>query len=210
VSAAYSIIAGSNIARPKIAGLILAAGESRRMGSPKALLPYQGATFLDTLIALFSARCSTVIVVVGAGAETIRRAIHRDAEFVYNRDYLSGQTSSLQAGLRAIPSSAEGVLFTLVDHPSVSGETIDRLLAPPFPLVRIPRFEGERGHPALFRRDLFPEFLSLPPDGAANQVVRSHRAETEFLDVSDPGVIADIDDPAGYQELLASSTRGRA
>jgi len=200
VSAAYS----------NIAGLILAAGESRRMGSPKALLPFQGTTFLDTLIALFSARCSTVIVVLGAEAETIRRTVHRNAEFVYNRDYLSGQTSSLQAGLRAVPSGVDGVLFTLVDHPSISGETIDALLVRPFPLVRIPRFEGERGHPVWFRRDLIPEFLSLPPDGAANQVVRSHRDQTEFLDVTDPGVIADIDDPAAYQELLASSTRGQA
>lgn len=196
--------------KPNIAGLILAAGESRRMGSPKALLPFQGTTFLDTLVALFSARCSAVIVVLGAEAETIRRAIHRDVEFVYNHDYLSGQTSSLQAGLRAVPSDAAGVLFTLVDHPSVSAETIDALLIPPFPLVRIPRFEGERGHPVWFRRDLVPEFLSLPPAGAANLVVRSHRAETEFLDVADPGVVADIDDPAAYQELLAASTRGRA
>ena len=199
-----------NIAGPGIAGLILAAGESRRMGSPKALLSFQGRTFLDTLIDLFSARCSTVIVVLGAGAETIRRAVHRVAEFVYNHDYLSGQTSSLQAGLRAVPSGADGVLFTLVDHPSVSAETIDALLAPPFPLVRIPRFEGQRGHPVWFRRDVIPEFLSLPPTGAANEVVRSHRAETEFLDVADPGVVADIDDPAAYQELLAASARGRA
>jgi molybdenum cofactor cytidylyltransferase len=191
------------------AGLILAAGESRRMGSHKALLPFQGATFLEILIALFATRCSTVIVVLGAGAETIRGAIHREAVFVYNQNYLSGQTSSLQAGLRAVPADADGVLFTLVDHPSVSAETIDALLAPPLPLIRIPRFDGERGHPVWFRRDLISEFLALPAAGAANQVVRAHRGQTEFLDVADPGVVADIDEPAAYQELLASSTRGR-
>lgn len=195
--------------KSNIAGLILAAGESRRMGSPKALLPYKGTTFLDTLVALFSARCSTVILVLGAHADEIRAAKWRrppGLRIVHNQYYLSGQTSSLQAGLRAVPSGADGILFTLVDHPSVSAETINTLLAPPFPLVRIPRFEGERGHPVWFRRDLIPEFLSLPSDGAANQVVRSHRAETEFLDVADPGVVADIDDHAAYQRLLASST----
>jgi molybdenum cofactor cytidylyltransferase len=196
-------------ANSNIAGLILAAGQSSRMGSPKALLPFQGETFLETLLALFATRCSTVIVVLGAGAETIRMAIHREALFVDNRDYLSGQTSSLQAGLRAVPPDADGVLFTLVDHPSVAASTIDALLEPPFPLIRIPRFGAERGHPVWFRRDLIPEFLALPPTGAANQVVRAHRDQTEFLDVSDPGVVADIDDPAAYQELLASSTRGR-
>jgi molybdenum cofactor cytidylyltransferase len=200
----------SNIAASKICGLILAAGESRRMGSPKALLPFHGKTFLDTLLTLFAKRCSTVIVVLGAGAETIRTATHGEAVFVYNRDYLSGQTTSLQTGLRAVPADAAGVLFTLVDHPSVAAETIDALLEPPFPLVRIPRFEGERGHPVWFRRDLIPEFLALPPDGAANQVVRAHRAQTEFLDAGDPGVIADIDDQAAYRELLASGTRARA
>jgi molybdenum cofactor cytidylyltransferase len=199
-----------NIAGFGIAGLILAAGESSRMGSPKAILHFQGETFLDTLIALFATRCSTVIVVLGAAAETIRAGTHRDAVFVYNADYRSGQTSSLQVGLRAVPADADGVLFTLVDHPSVAAKTIEALLEPPFPLIRIPRFVGERGHPVWFRRDLIPEFLALPATGAANQVVRAHRAQTEFLEVSDPGVVADIDDPAAYQELLASSTRERA
>ncbi len=198
---------------PNVAGLILAAGESRRMGSPKALLPYRGATFLDTLVDLLSARCSPVIVVLGAHADEIRASKwHRppSVTVVYNENYLSGQTSSLQAGLRAVPADSDGVLFTLVDHPAVSRETIDALLTPPLPLIRVPRIGAERGHPVWFRRDLIPEFLALPVTGAANQVVRAHRSETEFLDVSDPGIVADIDDPAAYQNLLASSIRSGA
>jgi molybdenum cofactor cytidylyltransferase len=198
--------------KSNIAGLILAAGESRRMGSPKALLPFQGATFLETLVNLLSTRCNTVIVVLGAHADEIHAAKWRrppGLRAVNNESYREGQTSSLQAGLRAVPAEADGVLFTLVDHPSVTAETIDALLEPPFPLIRIPRFGEERGHPVWFRRDLIPEFLALPLTGAANQVVRAHRGQTEFLDLSDPGVVADIDDPATYRELLASSTRGR-
>ncbi len=196
-----------------MAGLILAAGESRRMGSPKALLPYRGATFLETLAGLLAARCGAVIVVVGAHAVEIEAAPWRRPDglrIVRNESYLSGQTSSLQAGLRALPDDCAGVLFTLVDHPALSAQTIDALLEPPRPLIRVPRFREERGHPVWFRRDLIPEFLALPSDGAANQVVRAHRAETEFIDVDDPGVIADIDDPAAYRELLASASRGPA
>lgn len=187
-----------------IAGLILAAGESRRMGSPKALLPYGSETFLDTLIGLFSTRCSPVIVVLGAGAEAIRAAVARPATFVVNANYARGMTTSLQCGLRAVPPDAEGVLFTLVDHPSVMPATVDTLLAPPRPLVRVPRYGAERGHPIWFSRDLIPEFLAIPDGGAANAVVRGHAGETEFLDLDDPGITADIDDPEAYRNLTGA------
>jgi molybdenum cofactor cytidylyltransferase len=186
------------------AGLILAAGESRRMGSPKALLRYRDQTFLDTSIALFAAYCSPVIVVLGADADEIRGGVSRDAVFVVNSDYRSGQTSSMQCGLRAVPADAEGVLFTLADHPAVAASTVDALAAEPRPLIRVPRFEGQRGHPVWFSRALIAEFLTLPAHGAARDIVHSHAAETEYLDVNDPGIIADIDDPATYRALLGA------
>ncbi len=189
-----------------VAGLILAAGESRRMGFPKALLSYRQETFLDTLCGLFAARCSPVIVVLGAHAGQIRAGATRPATFVVNPDYLSGQTSSMQCGLRAVPFEAEGVLFTLVDHPAVAPETIDALVGSNFPrpLIRVPRYQGRRGHPIWFRSELIPEFLSVPVDGAARDVVRRHADETEFLDVDDPGILADIDDPAAYRNLTGA------
>jgi molybdenum cofactor cytidylyltransferase len=187
------------------AGLILAAGESRRMGQAKALLEYRGETFLNRLISLFRARCSPVIVVLGASADPIRASARGDALFIVNHNYQSGQTSSMQCGLRAVPADAGGVLFTLVDHPAVSPETIDTLLASPGPLLRVPRYQGHRGHPVWFSRDLIPEFLALPQDGAARDVVRSHRDRTEFLDVDDPGILADIDDAAAYRALLETA-----
>ena len=185
-----------------IAGLILAAGESRRMGSPKALLPYRGESFLDTLTGLFAAFCNPVIVVLGAGAEDIRAAVHRPATFVVNPDFRLGMTTSMQRGLRAIPDAAEGALFTLVDHPAVVPDTIDALLAPPRPLVRVPRYQDRRGHPIWFSRALIPEFLALGHNGAARDVVRRHAAETEFLDLDDPGILADIDDREAYNALI--------
>ena len=195
------------------AGLILAAGESRRMGSPKALLPYRGETFLDTLIGLFAARCTPVIVVLGAGADRVRAAAKRPATFVVNENYLQGMTTSLQCGLRAVPPEAEGVLFTLVDHPSVSAPTIDTILATSgadvTALLRVPRYGPDRGHPIWFSRALIPEFLAIPAGGAANEVVHAHRAETEFLDLDDPGIVADIDDPEAYRRLMGNSPQNR-
>jgi molybdenum cofactor cytidylyltransferase len=187
-----------------IAGIILAAGESRRMGSPKALLRYRDQSFLDTLIGLFGERCAPVIVVLGAHADQIRAGTLRPATFVLNADYRLGQTTSMQCGLRAVPADAGGVLFTLVDHPAVAASTLDALLAPPRPLLRVPRYRDQSGHPIWFARDLISEFLALPPNGAARDIVAAHAAATGFIDVDDPGIRADIDDPAAYQKLTGA------
>jgi molybdenum cofactor cytidylyltransferase len=184
------------------AGIILSAGESRRMGTPKALLRYRNESFLDTLVGLFAPRCEPVIVVLGAGAETIRAQTARPARFVVNPDYRVGMTTSLQCGLRAVPPEAEGVLFTLVDHPAVSADTVRVLLGHSQARLRVPRYQGRRGHPIWFSRHLIPEFLALPPTGAARDVVGTHAEETEFLDLDDAGVVADIDNPADYRSLM--------
>jgi molybdenum cofactor cytidylyltransferase len=199
------------------AGLILAAGESRRMGSPKALLYYRGETFLDRLTGLFALHCNPVIVVLGAGAEEIRNSVRGPATFVVNPDWERGQTSSLQCGLTAIPAEAGGVLFTLVDHPAVDAGTIEALLqanpsrdrggavASVEPLIRIPRHQGRRGHPIWFSRRLIPEFLAVLEPRTAKDVVHAHRLETTFLDLDDPGIVADIDDPAAYRALVEAA-----
>lgn len=184
------------------AALILAAGESRRMGTPKPLLEYHGETFLDRLIGLLGARCSPVIVVLGAGADGIRAGVKRQATFVVNADYAAGQTSSMQCGLHAVPVDATGVLFTLADHPAVTAETIDAVLATAPAPLGVPRYQGKRGHPIRFSQRLLAEFLALPVDGAARDVVRAHAHETAFVDLDDPGIVADVDDPEAYRKLV--------
>lgn len=184
------------------AGVILAAGASSRMGRPKALLQYQGETFLDRWIRLFSNVCQPVIVVLGYDADRIRLGVQRsaDAIFVLNPEPSRGMLSSLQTAMRSVPAAAERVVFTLVDHPQVSSATI-AAVAEARALVAIPVFGGERGHPVSIARSVMEEILQLPPESSPQDVMRRHRNETLFLEVGDPGVLADVDDPAAYAAL---------
>ena len=176
------------------------------MGTPKALLDFRGETFLDRLIGVFSQFCSPVVVVVGHDAPRIQAGLRnpRQAVFTENKDYKLGQLSSMQCGLRAIPETAGGVLFTLVDHPNVNPSTIQALLDRPA-LLAIPSFEGRRGHPIYFHRDLIAEFLALPADSQAKAVVSRHAAAIRYVEVDDPGILSDIDDPAAYRRLLETA-----
>ena len=186
-----------------VAGLILAGGESRRMGFPKALLEFRGETFLDRLIRIFAAHCAPVIAVLGAEAERVRaglRAADR-ATIVINAEYRRGQLSSMQCGLRSVPEDARGVLFTLVDHPAVRETTIGALLSEPAPLA-MPRRGGRRGHPIYFSRALTPEFLALDPEASARAVLERHAAEIRYVDVDDPGILDDVDDADAYRRFL--------
>lgn len=189
-----------------VAGLILSAGESRRMGFPKALLEFQGETFLDGLIRRFGAHCSPVIVVLGAGAANIRAGMRQAsaATLVENPDWRLGQITSMQCGLRAVPEDARGVLFTLVDHPNVQAETIAELLEQDVPLA-IPRYAGRRGHPIYFSREIAAEFLALDSSSTARAVLERHAAAIRYVDVDDAGILDDVDDPEQYRRLQASS-----
>ncbi len=185
------------------AAIILAAGESRRMGRPKAFLPFRGGTFLSAIAGVLGQRCSPVIAVFGFDAERcIQSAGSLGLLAVENPDYPFGMITSLQAGLRAVPSASDTVLFTLVDHPAISLSTVDALLRSESPIA-IPRFENRRGHPVLVRRSIFQEFLLEPPDAKVRDVIDRHAAEIAYIEVGDPGISDDVDDPALYEKLLA-------
>jgi CTP:molybdopterin cytidylyltransferase MocA len=192
-----------------IAGIILAAGASSRMGTPKALLDYRGATFLDRLVGVLGSVCDPVMVVLGYHAEEIRAKTR--ARFVVNLDPSRGQLSSLQTALAQVPEEAEGFLFMPVDCPSVEAETVGRIVdafRSKDALLVIPRHEGRRGHPVCVRRALIAEFLALPAEGQAKEVVRRHGERTYFLDCGDAGVLSDIDDPEAYR-VLQETVPGR-
>lgn len=191
-----------------VTGIILCGGASRRMGRPKALLEFGGETFLDRLIRIFQGCCDKVVLVLGHDAETIRAGSVRAAtvECVVNPRYAEGQLSSLQRGLEEA-GEAGAVLFTPVDYPAIRLETVQTLCqaireAAGDHLVFIPRYAGRHGHPAGFLACLIPEFFELPPGATARDVIHRHRARTRYVDVEDPGILRDIDDPAGYETLL--------
>jgi len=228
-------------ASPVIAGLVLAAGESSRMGRDKALLDYRGRTFLETIVAkLHETGVSRVAVVLGHHADEIRRQVSLPGvEVVTNCDYLRGQTSSLQAGLAALngqalrhtdlsplaaPPKAEGtavspefasrvndepkpldaVLLCLVDHPAFQASTlaalVDAFAGTNAPLV-VPTHGGRRGHPVLLARPLFEPLLALPADRGANHLIRAWHNQAQFVEVADPGILVDVDDPQRYSAL---------
>jgi molybdenum cofactor cytidylyltransferase len=193
-----------------IAGIILAAGASRRMGSPKALLNYRGETFIDRLVRVISAACDPVIVVLGYHADAIRAQVRGQVRFVVNPDPERGQLSSLQSGLMVVPPESDGVLFTPVDSPAVEPKTVSRLAEAfarrdPATLLVIPRFNSKRGHPVCVSRSVIAELLALPPAGQAREVIRRHADRTQYVDVEDAGVLADIDDPEAYRRLAGTA-----
>jgi molybdenum cofactor cytidylyltransferase len=188
-----------------IAGIILAAGASSRMGSPKALLDYRGETFVGRLIRVFSNVCDSVIVVAGVHAAAIEDAVAGRASVVVNPDPDRGQLSSLQTALVQLPKHCEGFLFTPVDCPTVDERTVatlaDRLRAGDAAFV-IPKFNGKRGHPVCARGSMIAEFLALPPTDETRAVVNRHGNQIEYVDVDDAGVLADVDDLATYRQLV--------
>lgn len=180
------------------------------MGSPKALLDYRGETFLGRLVRVMGAVCDPVVVVLGHHAETLRGGVPPSVRIAVNPDPDRGQLSSLQTGLRAIPPEAEGFAFVPVDCPAVAEETIaalgrafDRRDAST--LLVIPRRREQtkyrRGHPVFADIRLIPEFLALPASGEARTIVHGHVERTEYVDVGDPGIFADIDTPEAYRRL---------
>jgi molybdenum cofactor cytidylyltransferase len=185
-------------------GVILAAGRSTRMGRDKALLPLAGSTFLNTLVATFLSRLDPVIVVLGHHAERVAATLVPDPRLLVarNPDYDRGMLSSLQSGLHALPPDSSGAIFTLVDHPRLQPQTLAAVrdaLERDNPLVVIPRYQGERGHPVALARQTIDELLALSPSDSPKTVIRSHRDRTLFLDLDDPAVTEDIDRPEQYQ-----------
>jgi len=186
-----------------IAAIVLSAGKSERMGSPKALLEYRGKTFLATILAaIASARLSSVVVVAGHHYDRIVRAFP-NARVAFNPNYEQGMSTSVQAGIRALPDGLDGAAIFLVDHPIIDRQTIEALVAQlSSGRIVVPVYEGRRGHPVLFAADLFAEILELSPDQGLNTVVKRNRDRVVEVIVENPGVLRDIDTPEQFARLL--------
>jgi molybdenum cofactor cytidylyltransferase len=204
-----------------IASIVLAAGESRRMGFPKALLAYpqrdgRETTFLAHLLDVLNrSRAEPILVVLGHEAERIQASIPRDAwgeaKAVVNPRYREGMLSSIVAGLDAIGDNplVEAALVLPVDHPDVSAEVVDSLIAAfgrtPRPIV-LPVHRGRRGHPVLFSRAVFDEIRRAPEAVGARQVVWDHHQDLLEIEVQDPGIGRDVDTPSDYRSFRERSS----
>lgn len=191
-----------------IAGIILAAGESSRMGRDKALLPFGRETFVEHLMGVLRSEVGPLLVVLGHHAEEIEMRLARvpDIQIVRNPDYRLGQLSSLQAALRVLVNRpVDGALVCLVDHPAITREVVRAVLERfrnHASRIIIPTCNGRRGHPVLFAADLFQELLDAPLEEGARVVVRRHAAEVELVETGEEGILLDVDLPADYDALL--------
>ena len=193
-----------------LAAVILSGGASRRMGSPKALLPYQGRPFLEHLLEVTRhPRIGVRRVVLGAHAEPIAKAVHLSGdEIVINEDWDSGQLSSIHAALRSLPDGTEGLLLCLIDHPLVSAalvhELIESFLAAR-KLIVLPVCDGRRGHPVIFSSALYGELLRAPLETGARAVVWAHSADIQEVRTNEEGCILNLNDPDAFQKLTGKA-----
>ena len=190
-----------------IVAVILSAGESRRMGRPKALLPIDGQTFIERIVAaLKQTKVGKIIVILGHNARELQSKIsHLPVEILINTDYKLGQLSSLQLAVRNLQPDldCDGMLVHLVDHPYLAPALVEEMIRRFYETrkrIIVPKFHGKRGHPVIFSNALFDEILSAPMEEGAKAVVNAHRAETLEIETEEDGIAVDIDTPELYQQ----------
>jgi molybdenum cofactor cytidylyltransferase len=188
-----------------IVAVILSAGESSRMGKPKALLPVEGQTFIEKIVTVFRmTQVEKIMVVLGRHVEEIRPKLTQlPVQVVVNEDYRKGQLSSLQAAIRALEGeNVDAILVHLVDHPFLDSGLVDQMIRrfrETNKLIVVPRYQDRRGHPVLFSSKLFPELLAASLDVGAKEVVRAHTSDTLEIETAAAGVMIDIDTPDEYR-----------
>ncbi len=193
-----------------INGLVLAAGESKRMGMPKPLLRFQATTFLEQIVTVLQrSRVDRITVVLGSQAQMIRVLTNLSAaDTVTNQDYHQGQLSSLAVGLGSMPAETDAIVLCLVDNPFITTQLVDRLIGAfrdtGRPIV-VPVIDGRRGHPTLFARPVFDELLTAPSDQGARHVVRSQEDRVFEVEVSEPAILMRIDTPQDYRSRFGTA-----
>ena len=195
--------------------LILAAGASSRMGSPKAALDYGGRTALSRILATCeSLDLGEAVVVTGAHPEaTLAAAAGHSARFVRNANWEQGRGASLLRGLRAVPPDAEGVLLWPVDVCLPGSGVVSDLVAAfartPGAQAAVPSHTRRRGHPLLIGAEALPRFLDLGPKGSARDLVRELAEEGRLVHVpcADRSVLMNVNTPQDYARWRLAAPR---
>jgi molybdenum cofactor cytidylyltransferase len=187
--------------------IILAAGESRRMGQPKQLLPFGDKTMLECVIdALQTPKVDEIRVVLGCQADDIAaRIAHTSCKVVKNDRYQRGMFTSMQAGMRELSKKTKIVLLAICDQPRLKRETVETLIEK-FEEGRhkilIPSFNGRQGHPPLLRAEYAKQILAMDESLTLKHFYAEHADDIQRLVVEDEGVLIDIDDRETYEREL--------
>ena len=197
---------------PSFCGIVLAAGESSRMGRDKALLPWRGSTFLGAAIDVLGRLTDLVIVVGGKNAPNLEPVLDAaaGAYLVVNHEPERGQFSSLRIGLQEVMNRGrDAAIVTLVDRPPPSPATVQRLKerflerASEGIWAVVPRYRDRNGHPLVMGREMIHAFLSAPPTATAREVEHAHQQHIEYVTVDDPLVVCNVDTPEDYQRITS-------
>lgn len=183
--------------------VVLAAGESRRMGTQKLLLPFGESTIVENVVrAALDSSLQGIVVVLGADEGQVREKLSLyPVTFAVNENYAQGMLSSVQAGFEALPEKATAAVVMLGDQPFVTAETVDELIARHRETrkgIVLPVHGGRRGHPVLIATKYKSDILGLSPEGTLRQVVHACAADVLEVAVDDPNVLRDIDTPDDY------------
>jgi molybdenum cofactor cytidylyltransferase len=187
--------------------IILAAGESRRMGQPKQLLPFGDKTMLECVIDAFQTpRVNEIRVVLGYQADEIAASIaYTQCKIVKNEHYPLGMFTSMQAGLRDLPKKTKIVMLAICDQPRLKRKTVETLIEK-FEKDRhkilIPSYNGRQGHPPLLRAEYAKEILAMDESMTLKHFYGEHADDIDRLVVEDEGVLIDIDDRETYEREL--------
>jgi len=183
--------------------IVLAAGESKRMGRPKQVLPYGRSTILETVLDhVLASPVDGTLVVLGAAADKVAPLLAKlPVETIVNPDFRSGMLSSVQRGIRALPASARAALIFLGDQPAVGPETSGRVLAAYRVSGRgivLPVHAGRGGHPLLIDLKYRAEIDGLSAGIGLRELLVRHPDDIFRVEIDDPGVLLDIDTPEDY------------
>ncbi|MDB5102287.1 MAG: hypothetical protein JWM80_6708 [Cyanobacteria bacterium RYN_339] len=190
-----------------VVAVLTAAGRSSRMGRPKALLEWRGMPLITHQIRALQ-HLREVVVVLGHEADAIRPflPVAANVRVFEHPDYDQGRTSSLLAAFKVIGGEPAGVLVVAVDQPLIPG-VLDRLLFEHRPCapIAVPAYNGQRGHPVLFRGDLLPDLRAISEEREGlREVVQRHRADRQEVLVDDPGICLDLNLPREYHAAHAA------
>jgi molybdenum cofactor cytidylyltransferase len=199
-----------------LAGIVLAAGESRRMGTPKQLLPFGERTILERVVdTLLTAGVGQVIVVLGHLADRVRTVLgDRPVQAIVNGAYRQGMLSSVKCGVQAISTDHNAVLFALGDQPQIDSAVVREVIrayrAGDAGIV-IPRYNGKKGHPIIINLSRYREaIIDLPDSLGLNALMQEYADDVHLIDVTTEDIIHDIDVPEDYTRELARFMERRA